>query len=419
MRGRLFREFLAGIPGAADDLSESAVAHAGSVEDDGLELGEIDLAVGEDARVGALVHHFADQDAVRPADHLALEGQRVFVDDGSVDIGAGRHREAHFGDLVGHLVAAHHAEVVGLRHGAHVGEGDRERAGQLEVGRGLVLGEGDDDLVVVILAGPGGHHHVRVVVLVPGGDHHAGLRRCHQGMAGAEIRAARHFFQGLVAHGIGSWMVCITHFFISFVFLEVVLFAEGGLGQRVLVGEVVLPTRAEIDVPTPEAAEGRLGILVVVCAELAVLAGVGCLCHRKMGITSYRSVYFFSKGEDRADGHLEVLHAPGDAHDGDAEQQAEDQVEDGDLPPAEQDPDEVHHHRHAARLVGTVHQLMAERPEGVGPQFEKLDAKGDADDGDAQHEPHDVVNQGDDESAQDEPEDVAEELHGTKIRIIL
>ena len=39
-------------------------------------------------------------------------------------------------------------------------------------------------------------------------------------------------------------------------------------------GEIGLPARAEVDVPAPEAAEQRLGILVVMCAELAGFAGV-------------------------------------------------------------------------------------------------------------------------------------------------
>ena len=39
-------------------------------------------------------------------------------------------------------------------------------------------------------------------------------------------------------------------------------------------GEVTLETRAEVDVPAPEAAQGRFGVLVVMCAELAVLAGI-------------------------------------------------------------------------------------------------------------------------------------------------
>ena len=44
-------------------------------------------------------------------------------------------------------------------------------------------------------------------------------------------------------------------------------------------GEVVLPAGAEVDVPPPEAAEERLGILVVVRPEFTGLAGVVLLGH--------------------------------------------------------------------------------------------------------------------------------------------
>lgn len=44
-------------------------------------------------------------------------------------------------------------------------------------------------------------------------------------------------------------------------------------------GEEVLPARAPVDVPAPEAAFGRFRVLVVGCAELAVLAGVFLFSH--------------------------------------------------------------------------------------------------------------------------------------------
>ena len=53
-----------------------------------------------------------------------------------------------------------------------------------------------------------------------------------------------------------------------------VLLPESGLRLLILMGEIVLPARAEIDVPAPETPKQGLGILVVGCAELAVLARV-------------------------------------------------------------------------------------------------------------------------------------------------
>ena len=64
--------------------------------------------------------------------------------------------------------------------------------------------------------------------------------------------------------------------------------------------------------------------------------------------------YLLSEREDRGEGHFEVLEAEGDADDGDAEKEAEGKVEEGDLPPAEEDPDEVHYGRYTAGLVGAI-----------------------------------------------------------------
>ena len=62
------------------------------------------------------------------------------------------------------------------------------------------------------------------------------------------------------------------------VFPEVVLLADGCLGLLVLMGEIGLEAGAEIDMPAPDAAEDRFGILVVMRPELAVFAGI--LCHK-------------------------------------------------------------------------------------------------------------------------------------------
>ena len=60
-----------------------------------------------------------------------------------------------------------------------------------------------------------------------------------------------------------------------------VLLPERGLRLLVLMGEIVLPAGAEVNVPAPKTPEEGLGIIVVGCAELAVLARVGCLlCHK-------------------------------------------------------------------------------------------------------------------------------------------
>ena len=106
-----------------------------------------------------------------------------------------------------------------------------------------------------------------------------------------------------------------------------------------------------------------------------------------------------------------MLNAEGYAHDGDTAQQTEHQVNHSNLPPAQQDPDEVHYNGQDARLIGTVHQLMAEWPEGVSPKLELLHAKGNADDGNAHHKTDDEVDDRNEDAAKDEPEYVADGFH--------
>jgi hypothetical protein len=55
---------------------------------------------------------------------------------------------------------------------------------------------------------------------------------------------------------------------------EVVLFPDSGLGLFILMVEVSLEARAEVDMPAPEPTEERLGIPVIVSAKLTGFAGV-------------------------------------------------------------------------------------------------------------------------------------------------
>lgn len=128
------------------------------------------------------------------------------------------------------------------------------------------------------------------------------------------------------------------------------------------------------------------------------------------GVTHCLS-YFFAEREYGTEGHLEMLQAPGNSYDGDTEEEPAYEVDEGNLPPTEKYPDKVHYHRYAARLVGTVHQLVAKRPEGICTQLKELHSERYADDGYAHQQTDDVVYQGDHDTAQDEPDDVAEEFH--------
>ena len=136
---------------------------------------------------------------------------------------------------------------------------------------------------------------------------------------------------------------------------------------------------------------------------------------KKIGFATKSLIFLltdlFAEGKDGGDGQFEVLGAPGDADDRDAEDQAEDGVENGDFPPAEEDPEEVHHDGEATGFVGFVDQFVAEGPECVAAELEELDAERDADNRDAHHQTHEKIHDGDQQAAQDEPENVAERFH--------
>ena len=92
--------FLTCTPSLSDAVTKGTVAHACGIKDDRLEFGEVNLSVRQDALVGTLVHHFANQHAVLETDHFALQRKWIFVDDGSIDIGAGRDGETDLGHLI-------------------------------------------------------------------------------------------------------------------------------------------------------------------------------------------------------------------------------------------------------------------------------------------------------------------------------
>ena len=79
---------LSAAPGLANAVAEGTVAHGG-IEDDGLEFRQVNFAVGEDALVGTLVDDLADEHAVLETHHATLQRERVLVDDGGIDVGAG------------------------------------------------------------------------------------------------------------------------------------------------------------------------------------------------------------------------------------------------------------------------------------------------------------------------------------------
>ena len=69
--------------------------------------------------------------------------------------------------------------------------------------------------------------------------------------------------------------------------------SEFSLFLRRLMGEILLPTRAEIDMPAPETSHQRLWILIIMRAELTVLARI--LLHTFHIKVNTANVIVFSK----------------------------------------------------------------------------------------------------------------------------
>jgi hypothetical protein len=66
---------------------------------------------------------------------------------------------------------------------------------------------------------------------------------------------------------------------ILLILLKAVLLAKRSFGLLILMGEVVLPPWAEVDMPAPETPDEGLGVLVILGPERAVGTGVILVCH--------------------------------------------------------------------------------------------------------------------------------------------
>ena len=86
---------------------------------------------------------------------------------------------------------------------------------------------------------------------------------------------------------------------------------EYGFGFFVLSGEEGFPAGAEACVPVPDAAQEALGVLVVVCAKLAVFAGEGLGGH---GMGCLQCVLFFDDFDVEADRAEAVVAGDHGAH---------------------------------------------------------------------------------------------------------
>lgn len=124
-----------------------------------------------------------------------------------------------------------------------------------------------------------------------------------------------------------------------------------------------------------------------------------------------RLLDFFAEREDGGNGQSEMLQTPGDADEGDAENQPAPQMEEGDLPPATQDPQKVHHDSQASLLLRTAYQFVPEGPQGISAKLEQLNSEGNADKGKTHQQTGEVIKDGNDNPAQNKPKDVSNSFH--------
>jgi hypothetical protein len=115
----------------------------------------------------------------------------------------------------------------------------------------------------------------------------------------------------------------------------------------------------------------------------------------------------FPEGKERGRDHLEVLTAERNSDDGDAEDQATDDMDQSDLPPSCKDPDYVHYDRKATGLLRSVDQFVAERPEGIGPDLKQLNPERNSDYSQTHKKSDDVIDNSDDKASEKEPYDIS------------
>ncbi len=97
----------------------------------------------------------------------------------------------------------------------------------------------------------------------------------------------------------------------------------------------------------------------------------------------------------------------GDAYDGDAENEAVEDMGEPDPDATHEEPQYIHEYAQTTWLRWLPLHFRAERPDGQHTQLHALYAKWYADDGYHQHQPGDEILQGDMQPTEDNPDDVS------------
>ena len=103
--------------------------------------------------------------------------------------------------------------------------------------------------------------------------------------------------------------------------------------------------------------------------------------------------------------------SPGDTDDGDAEQQAVEEVGETDPNASNEEPQHIHEHAQTARLRLLPLYFRAEGPNSQYAQLHTLQAERDTDDGNHQDQSCDEILNGSMQPTKDQPNDVTKYLH--------
>ena len=123
----------------------------------------------------------------------------------------------------------------------------------------------------------------------------------------------------------------------------------------------------------------------------------------------------FAEGAQGEFHQFKVLAGKGDADDGDGQQQGENDMDQGRIEAAADEPDAITKDRETAHAAPPGHYRSTKGRKHQAGQLEALEAKRNPHEGYAQHQPADQVAQGREQPAADEPDNIAEEVHGRKI----
>lgn len=120
---------------------------------------------------------------------------------------------------------------------------------------------------------------------------------------------------------------------------------------------------------------------------------------------------FFSERHYGKQGHFEMLKAERNADNGDAADEPEDKVCRRYLPPAAQNPKNIHEYAETASSIVSVHDISAERPQRKRTELPQLVPEWNAYDGHAIKQSSDEVAEGDQQASQNQPKNIPDESH--------